>query len=127
VTTFFDEQSLRDAQRAMDIANGQVWFPHGDECRRWSLCGRCDHESPEMRTLYEQDQWELDHECFGCDATDALWNAEPIEAEELIFPYPAPCEFARRLEELPQTIHVRVRHNEGYVSGRTPQARSKAA
>lgn len=128
MTTFYEAQSLRDAQRAINIANGQVWFPEGgDECRRWSLCDRCKFESPEMRTLHQQIAWEDDHTCFGCDATSDLWNADPVEAEDPIFPYPELCTFTRKLEELPAVIHVRERVDLGFTSTRTPQAARKAA
>ena len=128
MSTFFEEQTAQDLIIARNIANGYFGnYGIQDECRRWSVCDRCEIESPEMRRLWEQIAWEDDHYCFACAPTVAEWNAEPLEAEDPIFPYPAPYTFARRLEELPETVHVTRKVDHSFTSGRTPQASRRAA
>lgn len=120
-TSFFERQSHRDTLMA-SLPSMSI----GDECRRWSLCDRCEIESPEARFLTEQIAWEDDHACFGCEHRDRLPNFD-AEYEPCEWPYPEPHTFTRRLEEIQATIHVYRRESDGFTSGRTPQARTAAA
>lgn len=120
MTSFFELQSRRDA-----FMTSLPSLPIGDECRRWSLCPRCETESDEMRFLTEQLAWEDDHAAWGCTASKAY--VEPIDIDLNLWPYPDPNLFDRRLEPLEATIHVHHPTHDGFTSGRTPQTGKKAA
>jgi hypothetical protein len=124
MAAFAEEQAARDEILARAIADGHTTVPGiADECRRWSTCDRCGWRSPEARWLIEQINTEDDHAVFGCTA---VVEQEPIDIDLNLWPYPEPWTFTRTLQPL-NTIHVYRPANPGFVSSRTPQARSKAA
>ncbi|MEU0468956.1 hypothetical protein ABZ215_33550 [Amycolatopsis sp. NPDC006131] len=122
MTTFFEEQTARDLTIATVIADGHFTAKGlQDECRRWSLCGDCDTESPELRWLHEQIAWEDDHTVWYCERRfDETESLDPEDPE--LFPLPHIPAYARRLEPLPEREHVTVRTDPSYLPSRRPQA-----
>ena len=115
-TPFARDMMERDRVAEMDNT-------HGVECRRWSLCAwtDCQTESKEMRTWWEQREWEIDHAAFGCQHTEP--ESDPDRNPWL---NPTLSPFNREYKPLENTIHITRRGSHAYTSSRVPQARAAA-